>query len=171
MASQHHADTKDGALYFIEQTVPCILHLENHTLQKTLTNALVEDLSNAQGKHMYEYEYIRRMDEREQWFIEVVTEVMNKQILGSELNVAQWKLPVEKEKGEQRKIGIINIENYHGQIVMSKFDKLIEKCIAGEKRQRKLRYAVLMHNEVIGILCKKGDYMEAEKRQFQLVAD
>ena len=114
LASLHHADTKDGALYFIERAVPYILHLENCTLLKTLTIALVEGLSNAHGKHMLEYEYIRRIDEREQWFIEAVAKVMNKQILGGELNVTQWKLLTEKEKGEPRKIGVINIENYHG---------------------------------------------------------
>ena len=47
---------------------------------------------------------------------------------------------------------------------MSKFNKLIEKCIAGEERQKKWRYAVSMYNEVIGILHKKGDYTEAKKK-------
>ena len=54
---------------------------------------------------------------------------------------------------------------------MFKFDKLIEKCIASEDRQTKWRYAVSMYNKATTILYKKGEYMTAEKMQFQLFVD
>ena len=93
---------------------------------------------------------------------------MNTEILGSALNVGQWKMPIKKkEKGEPQKIIVINIENYCCHIVMSKFDDIIEKCNASEGT-KKWRYAVSTYNEVIRILHKKGDYMSAEKMQFQL---
>ena len=40
MTSLQHAEPKSGLLYLIEQVVPCILHLENHTLIKNITMLL-----------------------------------------------------------------------------------------------------------------------------------
>jgi len=88
-----------------------------------------------QGKHMHKYKHIRRMDEREQWFIKAGTKVMNKEILECKVNVVHWNLMMEKEKGEPRKIRAVKFENYYHQIVTSKFaNKLIEKCIAREAK-------------------------------------
>ena len=85
----NHADEKEGTLYFIEQTVPCILHLENCTLLKTLTIALIKGLSKAQGKHTNDYIHISKMDDQEEQFIEAVANIMKTEILGSALNIGQ----------------------------------------------------------------------------------
>jgi hypothetical protein len=50
LSSIGHIVTKVDALYFIQQAIPCILHLENSTLLKLILLMLQEGLSNAQGK-------------------------------------------------------------------------------------------------------------------------
>jgi len=47
--SLEHAKPKEGSLYFIDQAVPCILHLENGTLIKIITAVLINGLVNAQA--------------------------------------------------------------------------------------------------------------------------
>jgi len=97
---------------------------------------------------------------------------MNRKILGKEDNVAQWKLPVEKGKGERHQIGMINIENYHGQIIMSSFEKLIDQCIADEVKKRNWRYATSHYNGAMKTLQKRGgNCTEQEKHQFQFLVD
>ena len=54
--SLEHCNTKDGVLFFVEQAIPCILHLENSTLLKALTMLFIEGLSNAQGTCLPSYE-------------------------------------------------------------------------------------------------------------------
>jgi len=101
LSSLSHSEAKEGMLYFIEQAIPCILHLENRTSIKNLMMLFVEGLSGAQGKPLDRYDCIQSMDEREKQFVEAVSHAMNREILRSNENVGQWKLPMEKVKGEQ----------------------------------------------------------------------
>jgi hypothetical protein len=127
LGSISHIQTKDDALYYIKQAIPCILHLENRTLLKLLFLMLREGLANAQGKLLEQTRGITSMSEREAKFIEAISTVMNEEILGSLENKAQWKLPTESNKGENLMIGTINIENYRGRKIMENFDKIIEQ--------------------------------------------
>ena len=95
--SLDHANPRDGALYLIEHAIPCILHLENRTLLKILQLLLVEGWSNAQRRALIDSQAIRSIAEREDMFIAKVTSLMNTEILGSENNVGQWKMPIEKK--------------------------------------------------------------------------
>jgi len=64
--------------------------------------------------------------------------MMNHEILGIELNVAHWKLPTQKEQDEPHEIGVMNVENYHGCIIMSKLDLLIAEYIGGDDKKGKV---------------------------------
>ena len=164
LSSLSHSEAKEGKLYFIEQAIPCILHLENCTSIEKLMLLFVEGLSGAQGKTLDGYVCIQSMDEREKHFIEAVSHAMNQEILGSDENVGQWKLPMEKVKGEQQKIGTINVENYCGRVIMSNCDKLIDKCIPGDAKKCKWKYAIVMYNAAMKILGKKSNYTVDEKK-------
>ena len=59
-----HCKAMDGALFLVEQALPCILHLENWTLIKIMTMLLIEGLSNAQGKLLPNSNQIRSMHMR-----------------------------------------------------------------------------------------------------------
>ena len=75
------------------------------------------------------------MDQCEQASIGAICNVMNREILGSNKNRAQWKLPTEKEKGESTKAKKINIKNCRGRIIMSKFDDIVDQCIVGDEKK------------------------------------
>jgi hypothetical protein len=101
-----HVKTKDDALYFVKQAIPCILHLENRTLLKLFFMLLCEGLSNAQGKLYDSYMGISSMEGGEVNFIEVISGIMNEEIFGSVMeSKAQWKKPTESKKGENLKGG------------------------------------------------------------------
>jgi len=100
-------------------------------------------------------------------FIAKVTSLMNTEILGSENNVGQWKMPIEKKAGSnERVIGKVNFENYRGRIIMNKIDKLVDVCIVEEDQRRKWMYAVTLYNNSMQILRKKLITPMKRKRHF-----
>ena len=86
---------------------------ESYSL-KNVYMLLRERLFNAQAKGHPVTTHLGSMGRREHAFTESVCDVMNQEILGSHNNAVQWKLLIEKQKGESTKIGMVNIENYHG---------------------------------------------------------
>jgi len=171
LGSISHIQTKDDALYYIKQAIPCILHLENRTLLKLLFLMLREGLANAQGKLLEQTRGITSMSEREAKFIEAISNVMNEEILGSLENKAQWKLPTESNKGENLMMGTINIENYRGSKIMENLDKIIEQCIAEEEKQRKWRYVVNHYNSAMVILRQRHNDSADDISNFQNMID
>jgi hypothetical protein len=99
LSSFKYVGEKDVILYFIQQAIPCILHLENRTLLKLFLFLLREGLSNAQDRLDQETMDIASMQGREARFIEEISIVMNEGILGSVDDVAQWKMSVESKRG------------------------------------------------------------------------
>jgi hypothetical protein len=171
LSSMDHVKSKDDALYFIRQAIPCILHLENRTLLKLFILLLREGLSNAQGKLHEETMSISSMEGREAKFIEIISAIMNEEILGSVDNKAQWKMPTESNRGESLKIGTINIENYRGRKIMDNFSSLVDHCIVDVDKRQKWRYAVNNYNSAMLILRQKHKYTGDDIFQFQLMID
>jgi hypothetical protein len=171
IGSIDHVQSKEDALYFVKQAIPCILHLENRTLLKLLFLCLREGLANAQGRLLSQTQHIASMSEREAKFIEAISKVMNEEILGTLENKGQWKLPTESARGENLMIGTINIENYRGRRIMENFDKIIKECIPEEDKQRKWRYAVNHYNSAMVILRQKQNYLAEDISNFQVMID
>lgn len=171
LSSIDHVKTKEDALYFIRQAIPCILHLENRTLLKLFMLLLREGLSNAQGKLHNDTMDISSMEGRERKFIEVISQIMNEEILGSVDNRAQWKLPTEAVRGESLKIGTINIENYRGRKIMENFSSLVDHCIVDVVKRQKWRYAVSNYNSAMIILRQRHNYSHDDIQRFQLMID
>jgi hypothetical protein len=155
LGSIDHVKTKEDAVYYIKQAIPCILHLEHWTLLKLFFLMLWEGLSNAQGKLLDQTRDINSMAEREAKFIQVISDVMNQEILGTIENKAQWKLPTESRKGENLVIGTINIENYRGRRIMESFEKIVDQCIVETEKKQMWRYAVNNYSAAMVILRQK----------------
>lgn len=64
-------------MYYIKQTIPCILHLEKRTLLKLFFLMLREGLANAQGKLLEQTRNVTSMSKREAKFIEAISTVKN----------------------------------------------------------------------------------------------
>jgi hypothetical protein len=101
---------------------------------------------------------IPSMEGREGKFIEVISNIMNEEILGSVESRAQWKMPTESNRGESLKIGTINIENYRGRKIMENFHALVDHCIVENDKRQKWRYAVNNYNSAMIILRQKHKY-------------
>jgi len=139
---------------------------EQNSLLKVFYMVLCEGLSNAQAKQLMGLHHLASMDRHKKAFIKAVSNVMNWEILGSEHNQAQWKLPIENEKGESMNIGIINMENYHGQHVMCcEFEKLIDQCIADDDKKHMWRYTIQNYISAMKILWQKTHYTKCDKEK------
>jgi hypothetical protein len=171
LGSFEHIKKKEDVLYFIQQAIPCILHLENRTLLKLFLLILRDGLSNAQGRLHQNTMNIASMQGREVKFIEEISRVMNEEILGSVDNVAQWKLPTESNRGENLKVGTLNIENYRGRKIMENFSALVDQCIVEDDKRQKWRYAVNNYNAAMVILRQRQNYTPEDILKFQLLID
>ena len=78
--------------------VPCVLHFENRCGLKIMEMLLVKGLSNAQGGKIVLCPEDDTVMKRENRYIKKVEDVINRQILGSEDNVPQYKVPVKKTR-------------------------------------------------------------------------
>ena len=119
---------------------------------------LIEGLSNAQGRLLPDSNQIGSMCMRENQFIQNVKHVMNNIILGDEEHqiIHQGKLPLaDKKTGENLRIGVFNIENYQGWSIMDKVDLLIDKCIIGDEKKCKWKYATLQYKHAMFFFKKK----------------
>jgi hypothetical protein len=143
IGSIDHVQSKEDALYFVKQAIPCILHLENQTLLKLFCLSLHEGLANAQGRLLSQTELIASMSEREAKFIEAISKVMNEEILGTLENKGQWKLPTKSARGENLMIGTINIENYRGRRIMENFDKIQQWSYYDKNRTTRLKISAI----------------------------
>ncbi len=132
---------------------------------------LREGLSNAQSKLHDNSMGISSMEGREVKFIEVISGIMNEEILGSVESKAQWKMPTESKKGENLKVGTLNIENYRGRKIMENFNLLVDDCIVEADKRSKWRYAVTNYNRAMVILRQKHNYSSDDIFKFQLLID
>ena len=82
--------------------VPCIMHCENRGGIKKIETLLMEDLSNAQGELLPEHTG-DTISKRETTYIEGVEDFLNTSALGSEGNMAQYQVLLEKKKVRQQK--------------------------------------------------------------------
>jgi hypothetical protein len=114
---------------------------------------------------------IASMQGRESKFIEEIGRVMNQEILGSIDNAAQWKMPTESNRGENLKVGTINIENYQGRKIMENFSSLVDHCIVEDDKRQRGRYAVNNYNAAMVILCQRHSYTPVDILKFQLLND
>lgn len=82
---------KEAALMLISQAIPCIMHLENHVVEKFITVLLARAAEKYQSRSN-----ARTLDSR---FLESIQGIVNSRILGSETRPKQWKVPLS-EKGD-----------------------------------------------------------------------
>ena len=75
------------------QTIPCVLHMENHVGSKLLTMELLEGIANSEGGViLIEFPPSQGL----KLYIELVENVVNKQILGDKMNPSTWNCPYDK---------------------------------------------------------------------------
>ena len=66
-----------------------------------------------------------------------IENILNNEVLGSEGNEAQYKIPIEKQKGETKtKIGTIKMENYRMRRIINELDQIIEKSVVDNNNNR-----------------------------------
>ena len=163
--------------------VPCVMHCENRCGIKIKEMLLVEGISNAQGDliSIDENGEHDTVSKQENAYINNVQKYLNNEVLGSEGNKAQYKIPTEKRKGEStRRIGTIKMENYRMRKIINKLDKTIKMSVANNDSDgdatssRKTKWKKCLHHyrELMIVLRKKGaNYTKEELSLFEHHAD
>jgi hypothetical protein len=119
-----HGTPSEGAMFLLIQAIPCILHMENRVGIKILTMLVIEGLSNAKAGLLYPD--IRAEGPRISHFFRSIADIVNKQVLGTPDNSAEWECATDDKKKE---IGTITMDNMRTRAIMAKLELLIEECI------------------------------------------
>jgi hypothetical protein len=91
-----HGEVKEGAYFLLMQTLPCMLHMENCNGIKILTMVLIEGLSNAKKKMLYQD--INAEGVRVSHFISDIQSIINKSVIGTQDDPCQWMCPFDSKK-------------------------------------------------------------------------
>ena len=168
--------TRSEVMSRILRYVPCILHCENRCGIKIFETLLMEGLSNAQGELLPDHSD-DTIGKRETTYIASVETHLNTSALGSEGNIAQYQVPLEKKKGQATKnIGVVNMENYRMRNVIDELDHIIDISVVdghpGEERRKKWLQCLKHYRLFMKILRKKGsNYTQQELTSFQYHLD
>lgn len=96
-------DTKKTVLFYLLQTVPCILHMENRIslrfFKLLLTSGLVDVMN---GKKYGKKINVNHSKSLFEIYVNDIAILINNNILGSNTCPTQWKVPVDNKKRNWR---------------------------------------------------------------------
>ena len=153
-----HCTPKETACFLMINAIPCILHMELRVGLKILTMLLVEGLSNVKERNLYVE--IDSLGGRISRFLQDVSEVVNKELLGTNENPTQWEVPYDPVK---QVIGIICLENGKTRRIIEGIEKIIRICVPTaeiDNRRNQWNHALLNYNSGMEIVRQKSDYTD-----------
>jgi len=148
-----HGSPSEGAMFLLIQAIPCILHMENRVGIKILTMLMIEGLSNAKKKVLYTD--IQAEGPRVAHFFRRVAAIVNKQVLGTNENLAEWECVTDNKKKE---IGTITMDNVLTRAIMARLELLIEECIVDEEDKAKWLACIPKFRDGLVKLRSKEDF-------------
>ena len=157
-----HGAPSEGAMFLLIQAIPCILHLENRVGIKILTMLFIEGLSNAKKGELYNN--IRGEGPRVQMFFQRVAAIVNKQVLGTVDNSAEWQCATDDKKKE---IGTIQMDNMRTRRIMGQLELLIEECIVKENDKAKWLACIPKFRDGMIKLRSREDFDDRDIFSFQ----
>lgn len=157
-----HGTPSEGAMFLLIQAIPCILHMENRIGIKILTMLTIEGLSNA--KRGLLYPDIRAEGPRIVHFFQSIADIVNKKVLGTDENSAEWECATDDKKKE---IGTITMDNMRTRAIMAKLELLIEECIVDEEDKGKWLLCIPKFRDGMIKLRSKEDFNGADVSAFQ----
>jgi hypothetical protein len=123
-----HGEVKEGAYFYLMQTLPCVLHMENRNGIKLLGMALIEGLSNTKKKLLYLD--VSAEGTRVSRFITDIQNLINTSIIGTNADPCQWVCPFDSRTKE---IGPITMDNMRTWHIIDSFDLIIEFCVVDQE--------------------------------------
>ena len=148
-----HGSPSEGAMFLLIQAIPCILHMENRVGIKILTMLMIEGLSNAKRKVLYTD--IQAEGPRVAHFFRRIAAIVNKQVLGTNENSAEWECATDDKKKE---IGTITMDNVRTRAIMARLELLIEECIVDEEDKAKWLACIPKFRDGLVKLRSKEDF-------------
>jgi hypothetical protein len=154
-----------GAMIYVRQAIPCILHLENRCGEKILKTLLVEVIQQSNKTNKEEDDIIKQ--------IELVA---NTTILGNPWQPSNWRIQLGKGDKGKRVIQDMTMPNVHVRKFMNLFHELTAVCFDTtneEEKARKEEWDVCrdLWVIVVEIARKKEDFSDAEIDTFQTHCD
>jgi hypothetical protein len=156
--------------YLVIDAVPCILHMENRIGLKFLTLLLTEGLTNAVEKKLYQDLFPNSEKKRRVKLLEDAEQYINKIVLGTRRNPAQWECPTENQKKE---IGTICMDNNRTRKVVTQLLGLIKICVPEGDERREWWEEAIINNYVpfFEMLRRKREFSIEDIAEFQQMVD
>jgi hypothetical protein len=109
----------NDAMIHLEQALPCLLHLENQSLETIIENLLCCSIALLDGNHQL----------TKQFMLDLLN-IMNDEIFGHNGCRSSWRFPVN----DDGIMGQIKFANWRARRVIKQIDSIIELCIPGDDR-------------------------------------
>lgn len=149
-------------MFLLIQAIPCILHLENRIGIKILTMLFIEGLSNAKKGQLYPE--VHAEGPRVEMFFQRVAAIINKQVLGTADNSAEWQCATDDKMKE---IGTITMDNMQTRRIMGQLELLVEECIVVEVDKTKWLACIPKFRDGMIKLRSREDFDDAAIFSFQ----
>ena len=157
--SIEHGKVQEGAIFYLLQCVPCILHMENRIGLKMFSLLLRDGLDNALAGLLYEDLPISSSNLIFCHFINDIEKVVNTKIFGDEFNQTQWSIPRDVNAKE---ILEITLDNNHTRSLIESFDSLVVFCIKDAVKNDLWKKATSSYTKAMEMIRKKEDFTDLE---------
>jgi hypothetical protein len=159
-----HCKVREGAL--MQETLPCVLHMENCNGIKLVTMVFIEGLSNAKKKLLYRD--VGTEGTRISRFVLDIERLINTEILGSEDDPCQWMCPYDVNKKE---LGPITMDNVRTRRVVDCLDVIVDLCVTDEIRKTLWTTTLNNYRIAMVLLRKREDFTNEMIATYQDHAD
>ena len=158
------SEPKDRAMYLALQGVVCILHLENRVGLKSIESILRSGLSNAKKGVCLNWTVGNGINRRQEEYIQRITSIMQKEILGTTFAPSQWRFPLT----EDGNLGTLSMDNNRTRRVVNAIELLIDASFDATDGNRDILLQCFPHyRSALLILRKDTDASDEEIRKFQ----
>ena len=153
--SINNFSVKDSMI-FVEQAIPCILHMENRIGEKMLKLLLI-DGSNERNSNKKELSEM----------IASVNKAVNTSILGTPRRKNNWTVNLTKEGT----VADQPMTNNHTRKIINNFEKILPLCISNNQRRGKWLECIELWRELIETARQKEDFSDGQINSFQVLCD
>ncbi|KAI2505453.1 hypothetical protein MHU86_8976 [Fragilaria crotonensis] len=161
-----HGEVKEGAYFLLMQTLPCVLHMENRNGIKILSMLLVEGMSNAKKRLIYND--VKAEGTRVTRFVTDMEDIINRSILGTDEDPCQWMCPFDFQKKE---LGPITMDNVRTRRIIDALDLIVDLCVIDDARKARWMTGLNHYRIAMVLLRKKEDFTNDMIASYQSHAD
>ena len=154
--AEDYSDFVQAKMIFIEQAIPCVIHMENIIAEQMLKFLLVDGFNGRDSNKAEQEALINR-----------ITDTVKGKNLGTKQRKSNWQVNLT----QNRDISNQPMTNNHTRKIINLFDYLIPLCVSDDNRKEQWVHSIKLWQELIEMDQQKDDFTDAEIEDFDIKRD